>query len=242
MLHNARMLGLRIALIHATPLAVQPIADAFARHWPQAALMNLLDDSLSQDLAAVGRITPAITQRFVELATYVKSAGCEATLFTCSAFGVCIEAAAQHTGLPTWKPNQAMFEQVLEMAQLKAGQKIPLRVALMATFEPSLAPMREELLVLAAQRGVALDVHTLHVQDAMQDLAQGKAHMHHEKIASTLDNAVRHRPTFDCVVLAQFSMAAAQSKVAAVSNCPVLTSPDCAVLAVKKHFSKTASP
>jgi hypothetical protein len=39
----------RIALIHATALAVEPIAQAFERHWPQARRMNLLDDSPSVD-------------------------------------------------------------------------------------------------------------------------------------------------------------------------------------------------
>src|SRR4051794_34838959 len=39
--------GPRVALIHATPLAVEPIQAAFVRHWPAAVRMNLLDDSLS---------------------------------------------------------------------------------------------------------------------------------------------------------------------------------------------------
>jgi hypothetical protein len=39
----------RIALIHATPAAVDPIGRAFAEAWPD--LVNLLDDSLSRDRA-----------------------------------------------------------------------------------------------------------------------------------------------------------------------------------------------
>ena len=34
----------RIALIHATALAIDPILEAFARLWPQARLTNLLED------------------------------------------------------------------------------------------------------------------------------------------------------------------------------------------------------
>ena len=41
----------RIALIHALTLSMAPINDALAREWPEALRMNLLDDSLSADLA-----------------------------------------------------------------------------------------------------------------------------------------------------------------------------------------------
>lgn len=50
----------RIALIHATPLAMEPVQAAFQRHWPQVRPMNLLDDSLSFDRAQAGRLTEAM--------------------------------------------------------------------------------------------------------------------------------------------------------------------------------------
>ena len=43
----------RIALIHATPLAIEPIVNAFRRLWPQARTTNVLEDSLAPDLAAL---------------------------------------------------------------------------------------------------------------------------------------------------------------------------------------------
>ena len=48
----------RIALIHALSHSVDPINQAMASDWPEATRMNLLDDSLSADLAASGpRVT-----------------------------------------------------------------------------------------------------------------------------------------------------------------------------------------
>ena len=44
----------RVALIHALSHSVAPINEAFARDWPEALRMNLLDDSLSADLE-IGR-------------------------------------------------------------------------------------------------------------------------------------------------------------------------------------------
>ena len=48
---------MRIALIHALRHSPPPIEAAFARAWPEAVLMNLLDDSLSADLARDGPLT-----------------------------------------------------------------------------------------------------------------------------------------------------------------------------------------
>jgi hypothetical protein len=54
---------MRIALIHALKHSIVPIEVSFARLWPDASLMNLLDDSLSADVARDGRLTAAMTDR-----------------------------------------------------------------------------------------------------------------------------------------------------------------------------------
>src|SRR4051812_46038665 len=163
--------GPRVALIHATPLAVEPIQAAFIRHWPAAVRMNLLDDSLSTDRAAAGQLTEAMVTRFLDLTRYVVSTGCEGILFTCSAFGPAIEAAARIAGRPTPKPNEAMFEQALSVkprgAALKAG--------LLATFETSLPSMAGEMEAMAQARGIGVDLRSVFVPFAMADLAHGHA-------------------------------------------------------------------
>ena len=218
--------GPRIALIHATPLAVEPIQAAFIRHWPAAVRMNLLDDSLSTDRAAAGQLTEAMVTRFLDLTRYVVGTGCEGILFTCSAFGPAIEAAARVAGRPTLKPNEAMFEQALAVkprgAVLKAG--------LLATFEASLPSMAAELESMARARGIDIDLNSVFVPFAMADLAHGHAADHHRRIA----DAAQELQDCDVVMLAQFSMAAAAPETQAQLPCPVLSSPDCAVLALKK--------
>lgn len=219
----------RIALIHATALSIAPVQAALARHWPQAACMNLLEDSLSVDRARDGRLTEAMVQRFVALARYAQGTGCEGILFTCSAFGPAIDAAGQATGLPTLKPNEAMFEQALAMAS--PGQT--LKLGLLATFEASIGSMGAELQQMADQRGVAVELESVFIPEAMDDLARGQAQDHHRKIAA---GAAQLRDR-DAVMLAQFSTAAAQPLVQAALPCPVLTSPDCAVLALRRRLA-----
>jgi len=72
---------MRIALVHALKHSIVPIKASFARLWPDASLMNLLDDSLSADVARDGRLTSAMTDRFLSLGRYAVSTGADAILF-----------------------------------------------------------------------------------------------------------------------------------------------------------------
>src|SRR3954469_6937419 len=127
---------MRITLIHALKHSIAPIEAAFAKAWPEARLMNLLDDSLSADLARDGRLTDAMTQRFLSLGRYAAATCADAILFTCSAFGPCIEAVARaHAPMPVLKPNEAMIEQAAARGR---------KVGLLSTFPPTLASMPPE--------------------------------------------------------------------------------------------------
>jgi hypothetical protein len=191
--------------------------------------MNLLDDSLSRDRARDGGLTDEMTLRFVDLGLYAVSAGASGILFTCSAFGPAIQAAGNASGVPTLKPNEAMFRQALALSK----SQTPLKLGLIATFEPSIASMSEELQAMAAEEVVEIDLRTLFVPEAMDDLSAGRADAHHRKIAE----AAGTLKECDAVLLAQFSMAAAQPLVQRELSCPVMNSPDCAVLALKQAMS-----
>src|ERR1700722_13013630 len=127
---------MRIALIHALKHSIPAIEEAFGRLWPEARLANLLDDSLSADLARDGSLTPAMHQRFLMLARYAASTGADGILFTCSAFGPCIEACARELApMPVLKPNEAMIEDAGALAGPTG------RVGLLASFAPTPSSM-----------------------------------------------------------------------------------------------------
>jgi len=223
----------RIALIHATPLAIEPVNASFKRLWPEASLQNILDDSLSRDHAAAGHLTADMVERFIDLAQYAKRAGCHGILFTCSAFGEAIEAAAAAVAMPTFKPNEAMFEDALRAA-LRANQNDAevLNIGLVATFSASIVSMSQEFNALAASLERQVQLHSLFVPNAMDALAQGHAEEHHRLIAE----GVQTMPSCDVIMLAQFSMAAAQTLAQSKTNTSILTSPECAVLALQKRM------
>jgi hypothetical protein len=207
---------IRIALIHALRHSIQPIEQSFARLWPEARLANLLDDSLSTDLAQAGELTPAMTERFLTLARYAKACGADAILFTCSAFGPCIEACAQALApMPVLKPNEAMIEEAVAQAG-PAG-----RIGLLATFAPTLASMPAEFAAAAPR---ALLVPAL-ASEALVALDRGDAAAH-DRLAA---EKARVLESCDVVALAQFSLSSAAPLVAEVTSRPVLTTPDSAV-------------
>lgn len=206
----------RIALIHATPVAIDPIVQAFRSLWPEAQTTNLLDDSLATDLAAAGRLTDDMIARFVTLARYVHGSGANAILFTCSAFGPAIEAARDAVPVPVLKPNEAMLDEALA-----AGS----RVGLVATFEPSIPALRQELEQLAQQQRASLHIVTRAVPAALTALHAGDSASHDRLIA----DAVETIGDCDAIVLGQFSMASAATLIPARPGRKVFTSPASAI-------------
>lgn len=206
---------MRIALIHALRHSPPPVEAAFARLWPEAVLMNLLDDSLSADLAREGKLTPAMTGRFLTLARYAIDTGADAILFTCSAFGPCIEACARaFPDRPVLKPNEAMIEEAVA-----AGK----RIGLLATFPATLDSMPPEFPV-----GISLVPYL--AAGALDALNRGDRAGHDRLVAE----ASKHLADCDAIALAQFSMADAAPLVAEATGKPVLTTPDSAVRRLRR--------
>jgi hypothetical protein len=209
----------RIALIHALKHSPDPIANAFARHWPDAQLQNLLDDSLSVDLAATGEITPAMTRRFLALGRYAAETGADAILFTCSAFGPCIEACAiELAPLLVLKPNEAMIE---------AAVKRTGAIGLIATFAPTLSSMISEF-------PSSIEVVPVHAEGALAALDQGDAEEHDRLVVE----AALKLAACEAIALAQYSTARAAERVASATGKPVLTTPDSAVLKLRRLLSE----
>jgi hypothetical protein len=201
---------MRIALIHALKHSVAPIEAAFAQTWPEARLMNLLDDSLSADLARDGKLNAAMTDRFLALGDYAAATGADAIQFTCSAFGPCIEAVARaHAPMPVLKPNEAMIERAVTM-----GQKI----GLLSTFPPTLVSMPPEF-------PVSVQIVPKLAEGALAALDRGDRAAHDRLIVE----ASKDLRDCDVIALAQFSIASTAPMVAEVTGRPVVTTPDSAV-------------
>lgn len=200
----------RIALIHALQHSIEPINSAFVSHWPEALRVNILDDSLSADLAGNGGIVDeAMHNRFETIADYAAKTGADGILFTCSAFGSCIErVATKHQNIPVLKPNEAMIAEAVGLGG---------RIGLIASFAPTLVSMPPEF-------PAGTDLCTALVADAMDALNRGDV-AHHDALVVAASRQLAAQGA-RVIALAQFSMARAASAVFAATGLPVLTTPD----------------
>ena len=219
---------IRIALIHAVVPAMAPVAEAFRQQWPQALLSNILDDSLSRDREDEGDLTPAMTGRIRTLADYAAGNGAAGILFTCSAFGPAIAAAAADLPIPVLKPNEAMFA-----AALGVGR----RIGMLATFAPSVASMEEEFARMAEAAGVPAAIQTCCVPGAMAALKAGDEAEHDRLLAE----AAPRLAGCDTVLLAHFSTSRAAAAVEAALGRPVLTAPGSAVTRLREAVAASAN-
>jgi Asp/Glu/hydantoin racemase len=211
----------RIALIHATPIAVDPVRHAFDTGWPEAEAVDIMDYSLSPDRAAVTDLNEALTDRIVALARYARSTGADGILFTCSAFGSAIEKAAGLLDIPVLKPNEAMFEGAMDQGA---------NIAMIATFPPAQQTMEDEFADEARRRTDAARLTTFVVEPAIVALRKGDAATHNRLVAEK----AAELNGFDALMLAHFSTSRAAEAVREKTSIPVLTSPDAAVAKIRR--------
>ena len=183
--------------------------------------MNLLDDSLSADLASQGLgLNEVMHDRFSTLAGYAVATGADAILFTCSAFGPCIERVARrHSAIPVLKPNEAMIEEALGQGR---------RIGLVATFAPTLESMPLEF-----PGHVALRLEM--AGGALAALNAGDVATHDALIVDRARRLVEEG--CDLVALAQFSMARAREACEKATGVKVLSTVDSAVRVLRQRLS-----
>jgi Asp/Glu/hydantoin racemase len=162
-----------------------------------------------------------MTKRFLALGHYAAATGADAILFTCSAFGPCIEAVARaHAPMPVLKPNEAMIERAVTMGQ---------RIGLLSTFAPTLASMPPEF-------PASVQIVPKLAEGALAALDRGDRATHDRLIVE----ASRDLRDCDVVALAQFSIAGTASLVAEATGRPVVTTPDSAVEKLMKLLAARA--
>lgn len=220
----------RIVMLHATPVAMEPISAAMAALWPEAEAVNLLDDGLSLDRATEGdgEVSEVLAGRFLTLGAYaagpMRAAG---ILATCSAFGAALDQLQGVSPIPVVKPNEPMFH-----AAIASGSKI----AMLATFAPAVPSMEDEFRDLAARinPGAMLESHI--VAGAMTALRAGDAATHNRLVAE----AAAGLRGFDAIMLAHFSTSRALADVRAATEIPVFAAPEAAVEAIRQQVESRA--
>lgn len=217
----------RIVLLHATSIAMSPVQAAFASAWPDAEIVNLLDDGLTIDRAREADLSPRMISRFVAFGQYGAAMDADGILVTCSAFGPAIDQLAAALDIPVLKPNEAMFH-----AAVAAGTTI----GMLATFGPSVPTMTDEFDDYVASVGSKATLTTIFVPDAIDRLRGGDADTHNRLVAEYAPRLAG----CDAIMLAHFSTSRAAASVRAAVASPVFTAPEAAVTRMRALIAARA--
>ncbi len=209
-----------VVVVHTGPATVQPIKQQFQAILPEVRVVNIMDDSLLNDVMAAGHMTDAVSGR---LAAYLKMGeemGASALLNACSSVGEAASAARSMLSIPMVKIDEVMAEQAVA-----SGPRIGVVATVRTTLEPTVRLIRAK----AAAAGRAVQITEALAEGAFQALLDGQSERHDEIVTRAIRSVADH---VDVIVLAQASMA---RLVPALSDMPVavLSSPRSGVEAVR---------
>ena len=188
---------------------------------PDARIVNVVDDSLLDDVLAAGGLTQDVTRRVCRYALAAEDGGADVILNQCSSVGEAIDVARQLVRIPIVKIDEPMAEEALTFG---------VRVAVAATLATTLDPTCRLIERTARAAGKPVQIRRVLAEGAFDALKAGDTDRHNAMVLREIE-AVREDS--DVVVLAQGSMAVLVPSLRGL-GVPVLTSPRSGMMRVKE--------
>ena len=201
-----------VGLIHATPLAIPPVREAFERLAPEIRLTNLLDEGLLMVLEADGSIGPRAVDRMTRVVGLVRDAGVSLIQLTCSAYSPLVPTLRLLAPVPVLAIDDVLVETAVERGR---------RIGLISTQN-----LTEQALRAAAERsGKPIELEAIVYREAFDALGRGDGPAHDRLLGAK----IRAFADKDVIVLGQASMARVVPTLPPELRERVLTSPTLAV-------------
>ena len=211
-----------VVAIHTAMPMVEPTKDLFARHLPGVRLINIVDDSLIQDVIEAGEVPSAVEKRLMNYYQSSIDAGADVIFNTCSSVGDFAGKAKGMLDIPLVKIDDAMARAaVIESAS----------IGVLATLPTTLSPTVRLIQHYANKMNREVKIAEGLADGAFQAVIAGDREKHDQLI---LDAARKLAGQVDLFVLAQGSMARMEKQIAATTGKKVLSSPERGVLHVKE--------
>jgi hypothetical protein len=211
----------RIFLVHPTPLALPPVDEAFKTLWPQAQVLNLLDESLYADVGANGEVTPGLLARVASLLRHCETSGADGIVFSGSTFGPAVEEGRKGMRVPVLRIEEAMMDE----AVARGGS-----ILVLSTQKRAMPVVRATLATSVKRAGTSPLIQQMWVAGARDALNAGDTDKH-DRIIADVANAAGD---FDNRVLSMISMAPARAKMPPALASKTLTSGETAVTRMRK--------
>jgi Asp/Glu/hydantoin racemase len=209
-----------VVVVHTGPATVQPIKQQFQAILPDVRVVNLMDDSLLNDVIAAGHLTDAVSGRILSYMRMGEEMGACAVLNACSSVGEAATAARSQISIPIVKIDESMAENAVAH-----GPRIGVVATVRTTLEPTVRLIRAK----AAAQQRAVEVVEALAEGAFQALLDGDAQRHDGIVTQTIESLSGR---VDVIVLAQASMARLIPALTGL-DVPVLSSPRSGVEALR---------
>lgn len=214
----------KIAMIHTGCVTVAPLKKLVHEMYPEAEIMNIVDDSLLNDTINAGSMPIEVVQRMVQYALIAQNAGADVILNTCSSVGEAVDVISPMIKVPYVKIDQPMAAEAVRHGK---------RIALIATVSSTVAPSKRLLERNAAEQGREVIVTPYLVDGALKVLSEtGNQELHNQMVIDTVRYAAKEN---DVLVFAQGSMAVLVPECQNLSV-PVFSSPELGCEQLKKYL------
>ena len=211
-----------VAAIHTAMPMVEPTKELFAKYLPDIRLINIVDDSLIQDVIQSNQVSDAVKKRLLSYFNSAVDAGADVIFNTCSSVGDVALEARETLSLPLVKIDDDMAEEAVMKYK---------RIGVLATLPTTLKPTIRLLEHFASKKSKSIQVIEGLAEGAFQAVISGDKDKHDKLIlqaAKSIANQV------DAIVLAQGSMARMEKQLQEITGKDVLSSPERGVLNVKR--------
>ena len=185
-------------------------------------LVNIIDDSLLDEVKKNGTLTPAILSRMCQYVQIADKLAPDLIFNQCSSVGEAFDLAKQCTSRKTLKIDEAMAEKAVALG---------MKIGVIATVASTMLPSCNLVKTKAEEVGKKVEVREYLVDGALDILMKEKNVEKHNQLV--LDQIQKAAEENDVVVLAQGSMTSLLPYLDGIAK-PVLTSPRLAIERIKQ--------
>jgi Asp/Glu/hydantoin racemase len=214
---------MRVVMLHAVAESMAPTKLAFQEVFPEAELINLLDEGLFRDFD--DQLTPQLRRRMTQLICYSAEHGAQAIGLACSVYTPMVEMVRAMVDVPVVSSYGPVMAEAV-----RVGHRIGLIAAVPATLRDAEYFLQQE----ARQHGAQVEGYPRLVEDLMSMQRRDGEAAFCRRLAEEVEKLAPH---VDAVLLTQFSMAAALSHLRGIASVPVLSAPHSSARRLKELLS-----
>lgn len=183
----------KLTILHTTLATTTTIPAMIQELYPdEFDIVNVLDDSLLNDIKYSGRMSASVIERFIQYACIAKNNGSDALLLACSSLGKAADIARELLDIPLYKIDEPMADQAVN-----SGNNILVLGTVKSTLEPT------SDLIRSKRKSQEQSITCILIPDVFE-LYEIDREQHDQRIAEVIQE---HLNTYDVIVLAQASMA-----------------------------------